>query len=61
MLDITMCNGEHCPLKESCYRHKATPDHYQSYFVDIPLKEDGTCEHFMEIWNKEKPKRGLEG
>ena len=54
MLDITMCNGEHCPLKESCYRHKATPDHYQSYFVDIPLKEDGTCEHFMEIW---KPKK----
>ena len=50
MPDISMCKGNECPLKETCYRYKANPDHYQSYFVDIPLKEDGTCDHFMEIW-----------
>ena len=53
MPDITMCKGDQCPLKETCYRYKAKPSMYQSYFVDIPLKEDGTCEYFMEIW---KPK-----
>ena len=53
MPDITKCEGNKCQFKESCYRYKAEADQYQSYFVDIPLQEDGTCEYFMEVW---KPK-----
>ena len=35
--DITKCNGEGCPVKESCYRYTSTPDeHCQSYFVETP-------------------------
>lgn len=51
MADITMCLESQCPKKETCYRHKATPNEYrQSYFIDnmdienceyyIPIKED---------------------
>ncbi len=48
MPDITMCKGKDCPLKDKCYRHRATPTpHWQSYFVDSPIK-DGKCEHFWE-------------
>ena len=53
MPDITMCKGEACSIKESCYRYKATPNEYrQSYFVEPPFKKkmSGTdCEHF---WDK---------
>lgn len=41
MPDITMCNGGDCPLKETCYRYKATPSEFlQSYFVEVPYDED---------------------
>ena len=44
-----MCKGTDCPLKETCYRYTATPSFLQSVFIDIPLKEDGTCEYYWEI------------
>lgn len=54
MPDITMCPGNDCPLKETCYRYKATPDDlWQSYFMEIPYK-DGDCSHY---WEMEKPKK----
>lgn len=44
MSDITMCKGEGCPAKEQCKRFTATPnEHWQSYFTESPIKEDGTC------------------
>lgn len=46
MPDITMCPGEGCPLRETCYRYTARPTpHMQSYFVEPPYK-DGKCEHY---------------
>ena len=51
MPDITMCEGGDCGIKNTCYRHNATPCPYrQSYFVEPPFKKkmDGTaCEHYM--------------
>lgn len=47
MPDITMCHGGECPQKGTCHRHVARPNPYrQSYFVDPPYKEDGTCEYY---------------
>lgn len=48
MADITMCNGDGCPIKQICYRFTATPDeNRQSYFVDSP--NDGLlCDHFWD-------------
>ena len=45
-MDITKCKGDGCPVKERCYRFTAKADVYQSYFVDVPLK-DGKCD---ECW-----------
>jgi hypothetical protein len=48
-----MCSGAECPIKDTCYRFKATPSEWrQSYFSNPPIKEDGTCDYFMEIWDK---------
>lgn len=45
MPDITMCNGDNCPLKETCYRFTATPDEFrQTYFTDAPYNR-GECSY----------------
>ena len=50
MPDITMCHGDNCPQKENCYRFMATANPYrQSYFVEVPFKEDGECDHYWEM------------
>ena len=52
MADITMCKGTTKEICVHCYRKNATPNEYrQSYFMDIPIKEDGTC---PEYWVKAK-------
>jgi hypothetical protein len=50
MADITMCEGTECPLKESCYRYRATPNEYwQAYFTEVPYnREKQECEHYWE-------------
>ena len=48
MPDITMCSGEECSEKQSCYRFTAKASDYQSYFMTPPVK-DGQCDHYWEI------------
>lgn len=57
MPDISMCNGNDCPLKEDCYRYKAKPSKFrQSYFFTPPYK--GTdCEYF---WPTNEDKNRIE-
>jgi len=56
MPDITMCPGDNCPMKETCYRYKATPSEYwQSYFTKPPFEMvEGKieCKHYWEINTK---------
>ncbi len=53
MPDITMCTGEACNKKNSCYRYTADSDiRGQSYFVTPPVKEDGTCDSYWKISKK---------
>lgn len=55
MADITMCKGNGCPKKVQCYRYSATVNHYrQSYFITVPIKEDKSCDHFIDNkgWTK---------
>lgn len=53
MADITMCKGQDCPLKLSCYRHNATKGMLQSYFMSPPFK-DGVCSHYWEDKEKQR-------
>jgi hypothetical protein len=50
MADISMCNGNDCPIKKECYRHTApTNQHWQAYFMHIPYDaETKTCEMFWD-------------
>jgi len=61
MTDITKCKGQigaiDCPYKEKCYRFTAKASDYQSYFMELPLKDD-KCDHYWgddgeSIWNSE--------
>ena len=57
MPDITMCRGDGCPKKGTCYRFTATPDKYwQAYFCGIPFgdEKEGACMHYMPDWRKVK-------
>lgn len=50
MPDITMCHGDRCPRKESCYRHTAEPTPLrQSFFAVPPVKPDGSCDHYSPV------------
>lgn len=49
MADITKCHGDMCPNKEQCYRYTAVSSECrQSYFINTPIKDDGTCQEFWE-------------
>jgi hypothetical protein len=49
MADITMCSGEGCSVKESCYRFKAPVNEFrQAYFMGVPGKDE-TCNYY---WNR---------
>jgi hypothetical protein len=51
MPDITMCNGQGCELKSTCYRYKAEPNMRQSYFTEAPI-EDEQCDYYIELKEK---------
>ena len=60
-MDITMCKGSigaiDCPYKNQCFRYTAKADEYQSYFMELPLK-NGKCDHYWgdggeAIWSPE--------
>ncbi len=56
MPDITMCQGTGCTVKESCYRFKANPSEWQSYFSIIPGK-DASCPRYVEAISKSQVRR----
>lgn len=48
MVDICMCDGKSCLIKEKCRRFTAIADEWQSYFAKSPIKENGiNCDYFM--------------
>jgi hypothetical protein len=57
MADISMCSGEGCPKKENCYRYTAYANEFmQSYFTEVPLKEDKTCEWYWDNADRKQNK-----
>ena len=49
MPDVTMCSGQGCPTKDTCFRYIAEPNKFrQSYFLGSPRK-DNTCDHYWEV------------
>ena len=48
MADITMCDGQGCNARDTCYRYTATMGYRQSMFTKAPIK-DGLCDYYWEI------------
>ena len=46
MPDLTMCKGEDCEARVTCYLYTATPSKYQSYFTKDPGVNSG-CEYYI--------------
>jgi hypothetical protein len=57
MPDITMCSGDGCPIKETCYRYKATPTEWQSYFSTPPFDKRRGCQSYWEMYDQRKSAR----
>jgi len=47
MADVAMCQEKDCPKKDSCYRFRAVPDHYQWYMKPESFDENGCPEHLI--------------
>lgn len=55
-----MCAGTNCPLKEKCYRYKAKPTEWQSFFMAAPYnKETKNCDRYWEIETKGQKKMSI--
>lgn len=62
-MDITMCKGQECQNKTSCWRFRANPTPFmQSFFVHPPYildyEDDGVtprweCEYYWEFKEKD--------
>ncbi len=47
--DITLCDGQHCPLKETCLRYTATIHARQDFFGKPPYEERKQhCQHYWD-------------
>ena len=47
--DISMCNGDECEQKQSCYRYRATPGGWQTYFGTPPMDSPTECEYYWKL------------
>lgn len=59
MADITMCNDQQCPKKDTCYRFIAPACPYmQSYYSVSPRKEASEeCDDYWEVRDKSTKRR----
>jgi len=48
MADITMCPGENCSVRESCYRFCAKPGDMQSC-METPDDRGPDCSQFLSV------------
>jgi hypothetical protein len=46
MADISMCEGNGCEVKHTCYRFTAKPSNYQSYLAPTNIEDKG-CEYYI--------------
>lgn len=48
MADIAMCGGEHCPIKQKCYRYTATPNQeWQSWHDYVYDPDKKQCDGYL--------------
>lgn len=49
MSDLMLCDDNHCPRNQTCYRYQADPEEQPAYFSESPLnQETGECDYYWE-------------
>ena len=49
MPDISMCDNETCPIKETCYRYTATPNEFRQAYGDFQYDKDTkSCDYYWK-------------
>ena len=48
MPDISMCQNQTCPLRDTCYRFKAKPDPYWQAYGGFKPDENGNCNYYIK-------------
>jgi len=54
MPNMTLCEDDKCPRRESCYRAVAKASYWQSYFSRKPCDDYATCKYFLPLDEKDK-------
>ena len=57
MPDISLCQNEACPLKETCYRYTATPNKKLQAYGWFKPDEEGKCDHYLNYNEYKDEKR----
>lgn len=53
MADITICNGNYCELRDTCYRYLAPKSEFrQSFFIEEPNNTSYDCDYYWEYCDK---------
>ncbi|AGO48344.1 hypothetical protein Phi10:1_gp003 [Cellulophaga phage phi10:1] len=45
---MTMCNGENCKVKETCYRFISKPKEHKDV-MKAPMDENGVCDLYHSV------------
>ncbi len=57
MSDISMCPGNNCKKKNTCFRYLADKDKYAQSYCQFTLDKEGKCEYYWEVKSKSELKR----
>lgn len=59
MADISMCQSEICPSRNTCYRFLATPSLFSQSWIDfeVTLGQEEKCDDYIECDSKDQFRR----
>ena len=62
MPDMSICTGEECPLRNTCYRYRANASTLmQYYFTEVPYNvEEDKCDFYYPLRQKQENNLNLE-
>ena len=59
MMDIVMCPGDGCPIKDTCFRHVGVPrEDWDAWFSSAPYDGEG-CDMYWPINTNKKQQKDV--
>ncbi len=55
MPDMSICTGEECPLRNTCYRYRANASEYLQSYIESPYStEESKCDFYWPLRQKQE-------